>query len=431
MQIVKKGLKYVLFFLIAVLILVGILVLSAYIPRSAIKENVRDSAEYLCEKQVFFTQLDGIDSSRIDRYADSILLGIAYQYDDSHPLESVMESSYYYTDYQNENDNLMDAVTFDYEPNQEYMRYWHGSNAIVRPLLCILDIQQIYILNGIVLALLALWLLVLLLRARAFVPAAGIVAGLILTSVWFVPFSLEYTWTYMLMLIMSLAGWKAANRQRWKWLGILFLFSGILTNYLDFLTTESLTLLVPLLLVLWVGRSCKRTVAQMFRTAVSAFLAWGAGYVGMWLMKWIVASCVLRENIMPYVTGHIEERVGGGVGVGLWEFLSGAITRNIRCLFPLEYGTAGWIIGGILVLLCCYTGFVYRKKQLCVKWIQLYVVIGLVPYIRYIVLHNHSYLHSFFTYRAQMATVLAIALILGEITDWRYLGRAHAGKRKP
>lgn len=35
--------------------------------------------------------------------------------------------------------------------------------------------------------------------------------------------------------------------------------------------------------------------------------------------------------------------------------------------------------------------------------------IFLVPYIRYLVLHNHSYLHCFFTYRAQMETVPQIA----------------------
>ena len=44
----------------------------------------------------------------------------------------------------------------------------------------------------------------------------------------------------------------------------------------------------------------------------------------------------------------------------------------------------------------------------------------IIPYIRYIVLHNHSYVHSFFTYRAQMATIIAVVLIVGETAGFRH-----------
>ena len=40
------------------------------------------------------------------------------------------------------------------------------------------------------------------------------------------------------------------------------------------------------------------------------------------------------------------------------------------------------------------------------------LLVGIIPYIRYLVLANHSYLHCFFTFRAQFATVMALALIL-------------------
>lgn len=39
-------------------------------------------------------------------------------------------------------------------------------------------------------------------------------------------------------------------------------------------------------------------------------------------------------------------------------------------------------------------------------------VLGLVPYLRYIVLSNHSYLHEYFTYRAQAATVMALCALV-------------------
>lgn len=428
-----RGLKYIFVFLITVTLLTGMLVLAAKIPQSAIEDNVRESAEYLCQGELFGMVIDGVKGSEIDRYADSILLAIAYQYDEEHPLRSVMWSSYYYTDYQNENKNLLDAVTNGYGPNQQYLRYWHGSNAIVRPLLTVFNIQQIYICSGIVLLVLIIWLMAILIKNKAYAPAIGVLAALILTASWFVPLSLEYTWTYLLMLGMSIIGFKLALQENWSRLGIFFLIGGMVTNYMDFLTTETLTLTVPLLLILWVSlqkREDKPILCQV-KIAGKAVAAWGCGYLGMWLTKWLMASVILQENVMPYVSEHIEERIGGNIGIGLWQYITGAVWNNIKCLFPFGYGVAGLFAGIALILFAVYLGYVYHGKHICKEHILLYLIIGLLPYLRYMVLHNHSYLHCFFTYRAQMATILAIVLILDELMDRRWTVHGIAGKGKP
>lgn len=420
-------------FFVAVLLLTACLALTAMIPRSAIQEHVRESAEYLCEGELFGELADGVQGSKIDRYADSILLAIAYQYDAEQPLESVMTSSYYYTDWKNENENLLDAVTEGYDANQQYLRYWHGSNVVVRPLLLIFNIQAIYVLNAVVLGVLVVILLVMLMRHRAFLPAVGMVAGLVATAVWVVPCSLEYTWTYLLMLLMSVVGCKLAFAGRWNMFGCLFLLDGILTNYVDFLTTETVTLLVPLLFVLWIDRHKhpEQEPKNLFYSAAKSAFAWGCGYIGMWIMKWVMASVVLGENVMPYVSGHVEERLGLSAGVSLWIYIPEAVKKNLSCLFPFEYGVSGSIVGFGLLIFMVYIGYVYRKEHICKGYIVLYAIIGLVPYLRYMVLLNHSFLHFFFTYRAQVATVLAIVLLLEELTDGRWLLRGNAGKRKP
>lgn len=418
MQMVKNGFKYILIFLGATFLLTGMLVLAARIPQSAIKENVQESAVYLCEGDLFGEVLEQVESSKIDRYADAILLGIAYQYDSNDSLVSIMRSSYYHRELYNENENLLTAVTEDCEANQQYLRYWHGSNVIVRPLLIILNLKQIYVLNGMILALLVMCLLGILLRERAYAPAAGVLAGLILTSTWFVPLSLEYTWTYLWMLVVSMVGVRLISKERYEVVGVLFLVSGMVTNYLDFLTTETLTLTVPLLFQVWMKhrQNGQATVKTSFQMAGKAVAAWGFGYAGMWMMKWLLASIVLSENVMPYVSEHIEERIGGNLGIGFWRYLSSAISNNIKCLFPLEYGIIGAFTGIAMVLFVIYTGYVYHRNKIDWKYILLYALIGLIPYIRYVVLRNHSYLHNFFTYRAQLATVLAIVLILEQLT---------------
>ena len=407
-----KKLRYPAAFVLTVALLTVLLVLSAMIPKSAIRENALESAQFLREDPLFGMAVKGIEGSRIDRYADSILLGIAWQYDGERPLASVMESSYYYTEDQNENQNLLDAVSQDLPANQQYLRYWHGSIAFLRPLLCVFSLPQIYAWNGVVLAALTIWLLAVLCRKRAFVPAFGVGLGLVLTSSWFVPLSLEYTWSYLVMLAGSVIAAKLAYGGKWQHMGLFFLLSGMVTNYLDFLTTETLTLLVPLLLVLRIGQ-------QESGPSLAAIIAWGCGYGGMWLAKWLLAAAVLGENVLPYVIGHVQERIGGDLGLDLGQYMTGAVLRNIRCLFPLEYGTLGVLIMLALVVFGSYVGYVYQKRS--VRWdrVILFGVLGLVPYVRYLVLHNHAWLHCFFTYRAQLATVLAVVMILEEMTDWK------------
>lgn len=421
MQSMRHSLKYIAVFLSAVILLTGALVLSAGIPRAALRENMLDSAEFLAEGPLFGNAVEGVHSSRIDRYADSIVLAIAWQYDARQPLRSVMLSSYYHTRYQNENQNLLEAVTEDLPANQQYLRYWHGSNAILRPLLTVLSLKQIYLLNAAVLAALVLWLLAVLCREGMYVPAFGIGLGLVMTASWFVPLSLEYTWTFLLMLTGSLAAVKLARAGLWQHMGIFFLLSGMLTSYLDFLTTETLTLLVPLLLVLRIGR-------RKADFAARAVLAWGCGYVGMWVSKWILAALVLQENVLPYVAEHVGERISGDLGLNLWQALTGAVLRNVNCLFPLEYGTAGVLVFAGLAVFAAYLGYVYQKKKIAWGRIALFGALGLIPYVRYLMLHNHAWLHCFFTYRAQLSTVLAAVLMLEELTDWRLPVHGTAGK---
>ena len=432
MQVLKNCTKYILTFIITILLLMGMLVCSAMIPRTMIKENIEESAAYLCDGELFGCVVKDVNGSKIDRYADSILLAISYQYDSDKPLTSVMWSSYYFSKYQNENFNLLDAVTNDLDPNQQYLRYWHGSNAIVRPLLMVFNIKQIYILSGILLAGLVIILLTVLIKHKAYTPAVGVFAGLVGVSFWFVPFSLEYIWTFFVMLVVSLVGVKQAYRGNAGKLGILFLITGMVTNYLDFLTTETITLTVPLLLVLWAEQreTGYEGIQCSIKTTAKSVAAWGFGYVGMWLMKWLIASIVLGENVMPYVSQHIGERLDGNLGLGPVQYIFGAIWNNIMCIFPFEYGIMGTIIGIAIVIFVIYTGYVYHAGNIDNKMILLYALVGLIPYMRYVVLHNHSYLHYFFTYRAQMATILAILLILEKLTDGRWPVNANKRKRK-
>ncbi len=421
------GLRYILVFAAAAAVCLVMLVLSAMIPARCLYDNMLSSAGRLCENDVFFDLSPDIPASRIDRYADSILLNIAYHLDGSDPMRSVILSEYYYTDHQNENDNLLDAVRDGLPANKEYLRYWHGSAAVVRAAHCFTDIRGMYIIGAAALVLLNAALLYVLIKHRLYAGAAGTVCALAAAGIWYVPFSLEYIWVFLIVPVISLISVRLTLSGRTDILGVIFMISGMVTNYLDFLTAETVTLTIPLLLTVYTMRTKAAAGAKRETlTALRLCCAWGAGYAGMWLLKWLLAAAVLGEDITPYIIGHISERTAGGIAsdqIGVFS----SFARNLGCLFPFGYTVAGVFAGIALILAAAYICFVYRREGIRPSDILIYAVIGAVPLFRYAVLLNHSYIHCFFTYRALAGTVLAVYLTISGITVF---GRERHGSRK-
>lgn len=418
MMDIKKSLRgtlrLLLCFLLTAAVLIGFLLLSALVPRETIRPQMLTSAEYLYKGKLFGDVIPGVASSRIDRYADSILLGIAWQFDSQNPLRSVMESSYFHLVYQNENENLRDAVVNGFPANHQYLRYWHGSAGIVRILMIFLTLPQIYIFHAVLLGTLLLVLVWRLFRRGAFPLIIGMLVGMVAVSLWFVPLSLEYTWVFMILFVQTHLVLFSAFPKDWNKRISFFLVSGMVTNYLDFLTTETLTLLVPLLFLLFLDHREGRGIVPWLMLFKSAF-CWLIGYGGMFLLKWGLAGLVMGENPLPYVMEHVGERMAGSVGVSFFRERMEILIRNISCLFPLNYGPVGNIVAILIVLAALYAGYVYHRKGFDRGLVARYAVVALIPYLRYLVMANHSYLHYFFTYRAQAAAVFAVVLMIFEL----------------
>lgn len=420
---IKIWLMYPAVGLAAFFILLGLLVLSALVSKESVRENFKESASFLSEGEDFLFMEEGVRSSCIHIYADSITLNIAYGYDLDAPLESVMWSKY--SEGKNDaKDDFYSAVYEDAEANYQYLRYWHGSAGVVKFLHLFLNIKQIYILNGCIFILLTALLLYKLVKKGFKAEAVVYVLSLIAVSIWYVPFALEYTWCFLIMAATALITVSMALKERYTHMGLVFLLCGIITIYLDFLTTETITLIVPLMLVLVIRRRQNRIdqgkaffkKEVIFATKNSAL--WLGGYVFMWIAKWVTASIVLGENVMPYVTEHIEERLSGEItnasGLG-YAFFS--VWRNLKQIFPVDHGLTGGIILGVLIVVICYLGFVYHRKKIEWSTIILLSLYGLVPIVRFMVLRNHSTHHYFFTFRALVASVLAILLSVTQIID--------------
>lgn len=409
-NIAKSIGKYLLVFLTVLLIAFLALVVTAKIPRDAIKDNIIESSDTFFE----IMRKNVVDEEYKTQhvYADSMLLNIIYYIDNDHPVKSTMEAKYFSHE-QGEAISFDVATTIEQNPeaNTQYIRYWHGSMSIIRPLLVFFNIEQIYIISAIVLGILAIILLIKVRKIKELVVA--LLLGFIMCFVWIVPFCIEYTWVFLIMLITSLIAIHLEKKNKKP--NILFLVTGMLTCYFDFLTNEIITLFVPLLILLTIRY--KENKITNFKEGIKAcimpVILWTIGYIGMWISKWILASIILNVNALDFVTSYAMRRINGQ------EEIQGIITgfdtikRNFMTLFPVKYLIENHYIIPILVCIIGSTIVLIRKKNLKELWFSgLLLLIALVPYIRYIVIRNHSYVHYFFVFRTQIIAIIAIVLAI-------------------
>ena len=418
----RTVIKYCATFVLAVLILTALLIGVAKIPISSIQENMLKSGEYFNSKEQAEYLTEGVLASQIHYSADATWCSIAYNLDPDHPLESAMWANFSLWEGENYNGGFYQSV-LNRAPGElvQYLRYWHGPAAILRLLHLFLNIQQIYILMSGLLSFLIAALLIILIRNHLVPEAVAFLVSMFMVSIWIVPLCLEYVWMFLVMLVAAIVGVRMSLKGNHQNCGTLFFMTGIIVAYLDFLTTETVTLLIPLLLILRIRGGQHTNAKSDWMLIFKSGFVWLVGYVGMWAMKWVIASIVLKQNIMPYVTWHIEERIGGDAGLTLPEYLLQVISRNVGRLFVFDYGLAGAMtLLGLIILLVfipVWKNWISVKTQINWSRVMLFVSLGLVPYIRYLILHNHSYGHYCFTYRAQAASVMALCFLIMEFLD--------------
>lgn len=413
-QRIQTYLIWLLSFLALTAMEVFLLAGVSLIPRQAIKTHTQESAEYYMEKEVFYRIQSNNPASQIDHYADAILLNVLYHFDSKHPIASSLTASYYYTDTQNENANLLTALTSNVEPTYDYFRYWHGSTVLVRPLLTFLNIQQIYIMFAVMLATLTAILLILLFRYRHPACAWSVILSYVAVSFWFIPMSLEYIWCFLIMITAGIII-ILCNQKKKTVTGLFFLLIGNLTAYFDFLTTETLTLLFPLALLLISMYEDNRlqSAKDGFKLVICHSLSWGIGYLSSWIAKWTITSIVLSRNVFGEAFSSASVRVNGSTETAHGVVLSiNALFRNISCLLPfnlIKSNGAAFALCGFIFLLIIYYLFRKSEKNNFIPW--LLATLCAIPYLRYLILANHSFLHYFFTYRAQFTSIFCLCMI--------------------
>lgn len=414
---VKTLIKYVIIFITIIASMIVLMIGAAKIPKKLIKQNMIKSAEYLNQKETYYEIIENHSETKIDHYADAITLNIVYNLQQTDSFKSILYAKYYNNNDNKETENLLNTVTQDEcKPETQYMRYWHGTMIILKVLLIAFNIKQIYIINAIVLLILLGFLIYKLVKNKMNIVAVGIILALIVTNSYCVPFALEYVNMYFVTIISSILLIYLLEKKKDKNITVLFFITGIFTCFFDFLTTETITLTVPLIIfIIYKYNEYSKIIAKkMIILIVKLVLIWLIGYTIMWIAKWGIASVYLKCNIKEVAIDNALERIGKA---NVYEINFGkkisknVIFRNIYCLFPIcNFDNQGIILSLFIFTLFTVIFFIRKNKITIFHFIL--ITIALVPYIRYILINNHSYIHYFFTYRAQLTTIIAIITVV-------------------
>ena len=425
MKIITAILRRAAVFAAVLLALWAALVAAAAIPNERIYDNMlssslyfKDKAPYIYESQVRLVQ---------DNYADAILLNVTWNMG-SDPFVNVLNTAYYDgndgEEDLGENWGLYCAVEGTAQPNTDYSRYWHGMGAVIRPFMLFTDVSGIKLIGTIAAFVLLAVNAALLLKKRQYFAAGALVAAFMCVHVWNIVLSMEYQ-PAVLVTLALLPLYILLERNDGA-LSIFAVISGVMIAFFDFLTCETLTILIPLLIVFIMRKQDNRLpdLRSNLLLALKCGAAWFLSYSGAYIVKWSAASLVTGENKFAAALTSVEERLVGEAEEldPVAQFFLAPLA-NISTLFG-GYDRVSWgnIAAGLIIsaVVLGAVFYLFRSREKFDRSFTLtMLILGALPLVRFFLLNNHSYLHEFFTYRALASTILALFAMLWYTLEFR------------
>ena len=388
--------KFILFcktFAILIAAYFAFAVLSCLLPDKSIKMHIAESAPKMVEEGLYPQAIIRMEQCQMDNFTDALIMNQMYNIDRKHPITSAMKmirSSEKGRDW-DQPGLLLRKVNGENLEEQHYARYWHGSTFLFRPLFLVMDFLTLRHILFIVSSLLIVLLLCAYYPKAGLMKTIALALGFLLTYGFVMQFSMQFFPVLALTIIGSLL---VVKRKQSDNSGLLFFVIGSMTCYFDLLTTPLLTLGIPMAVML----SLKREDEFQFKDSIIEIskltLLWGGGFALTFLTKWALASLILGQNIFADAYEVSLYRMEAEEFTR-WD----AVTKNFDMLDL-------WMIGIATVVLLLL--FIIKRLKINHKRVVLFLIIGLMPYVWYLLLANHSYLHWWFTYRLQAITVVCL-----------------------
>jgi len=395
----RKSFKYCLTFILTAIICIVLLIVTALIPKELVKSNMVKSSEEMYDiSYIYFFNNQKNRAFLIHNYPDPITFNLTYSLDSKKPFTSSILTKYYASKKFGEKVNVREKAYFDYKPNKEYYRYWHGNMFLVKALMLVFDYKNILIFLSVILIAFALLITYNLYRKNRLLALLFLISNLV-CHVYVTFYCLEYIYMFLLSYIMSLIAFKLIDKDESKII-CFFIIGGVLANFFDFLTTETLVFTLPFFIIFYFGRN--KNFKDSLKFFLKSLIAFLLGYSLMWILKWLILIIIYKQLPNDFLNTHIEERGFSLVAVKKEPFKS--IYDNLKLIVPFCYLNNNLVI---LIIICyiCYVIWLIIRKKIDSKGIIL-LLISIIPMLRYFVLYKHSIDHTFFTYRALLPSIM-------------------------
>lgn len=372
-------------------------VLSCWLPDKSIKANIEKSAPVLEAEGLYPKAIIHADQCWLDNFTDALIMNQIYNIDRKRPVYAAMKvvrSSAYGNDW-NQPGLLLRRTQGEKLAEAPYARYWHGNTFFFRPWFIMMDFNLVRWWLFVISTLLMIALFCTYYREAGLLKTLALASGFVATCGFVTQFSMQF---FPVLAITIIASLLIVKKSESKNFGMLFFVVGSLTCFFDLLTTPLLTLGLPLAVLLSLKRNDSFQLKDSMMETIKMVLLWGLGFALTFVTKWALATLVLGYNVFADAYDTSLYRLGVE-DFTRWD----AVSRNFKMLnLPMIVIAA---LALIILMVVRRSGFHWKKALL-------FLLVGLAPYVWYLVLSNHSYLHWWFTYRLQAISVVCLFLML-------------------
>ncbi len=408
----KMTVSYAIILLISSMIGLILLIGVYMLPIEPMKRNAQESIDIFEKEGPGYHMIDGIDASRLDNYTDSVMIGTAICEGENSPVVNALKTYHYKYEGKTSFQSFLEYCNGgeDYQI-EEYSRYWQGYLVVLKPLLLLFNYSEIRLLNMILFVICVIKVIELMVKKGISNYITSFVMGIVFLMPITIMVSLGYapifytTILSMWMLIKNYEKWTSREK-----LGQFYLIVGIITSYSDFLTYPITTVGFLLVTNIILEQKEENSIKNAFLKLIEYAASWGVGYLGMWGMKWICASILLGENVLKDAILMVLYRTSSsssdsGIMVSLSR--SDGLFANIKMI-------NNEIFICLLIAFALYVIYrLIKQKRMSVHMNTVVCgsVVAVFPFIWYLVITNHSYVHAWMTYKNLAITIYALSMI--------------------
>ena len=430
-------LKYIIVFIILILIYIGLITLVNTIPSSYMEENIKESAVVLKEQTEEKKYNFGYKEETIFNFSDALMLNMAYSVDCKHPFESMILSRKDYLPGVTKKENTKATVNIgtdsrfinkitgdvshtgelyqfinnkDMEESFEYARYWHGYMIFLRPLLTVFNITQIRILLSIIIIGISALLIYLIYKKINIISAIVFTLGFIACSIFIVGQSISEVSVFLVMLGISIV--LLLKKDLNKNIGIIFMISGSLASFLDLFTEPLISAFIPITIYfLLIQKDEKLTIKECLKKYIFLCVMWGIGYGLTWMLKWVLLDVLKGREIFKQSLQQMLVRSSVG------DFTYKLVLDKVYEFFSVSSVYAFLLLPTIILIIA---GFIKERNNKNIINICLipFILNCLAPFVWYFIVKNHSYKHPFFSYKLLSITVINFLIIVSIVFNF-------------